>query len=362
MMPEESPDPTAPHTTWGGVIGRIAGCTLVALGLYGILCATLLTPYVNQGSDAGRVVGVYDGYRRIAAEADRRRELVLFWGSSMVREGVDCDLLEARDQGITAYNLSVSGDLPYRRIVELPRVSQLRPDRVVIGVSYAEAFETRLPFEDQIGALPSAAYAEMPLEAQALLSERFREIANRSALERTWWKRKFLLSAVCWKLGVPDRSNPIPAGFVSNLKTPHLYTKNIQEAELARFLKQRKGFYPPYTAGGELDPVKSNSARSLDLLIRELTAQHTQVVLAIMPMHPLLNAEVPAERRAKLQEFVRSFASPQVQTHDFQDALGAECFVDLLHLNERGRIAFTGAIAPLVAARPVSAASLVNLP
>lgn len=339
----------APPVTWRGVLSRLVGCTALAFALYGVLCATLLTPYVNQGSDAGRVVGVYDAYRRIASTADRQRELVLFWGSSMVREGVDCDLIEARDHGVNAYNLSVSGDIPYRRTVELPRVRQLRPDRVVIGVSY-EAFETRTPFEDQIGALPSAAYTEMPAAAQALMNDRFHEIAGRSALERIWWKRKFLLSAVCWKLGIPDRSNPIPAGFVDNFKAPHVYTQDIREAELARFLNQCDGSYPPYTAGGDLDPAKSTSALSLAILVKELTAQGAQVVLAIMPLHPLLNAEVPAARRAALQEFVRSFASDHVETCDFQDALGADCFVDLLHLNAKGRAAFSGAIAPLVAA------------
>jgi hypothetical protein len=54
----------------------------------------------------------------------------------MVREGVDCNLMETRDSHIGAYNLSVSGDIPYRRIVELPNVQKVRPSRVVIGVSY----------------------------------------------------------------------------------------------------------------------------------------------------------------------------------------------------------------------------------
>ncbi len=351
-----------PPVSWFGVLGRMAGCTVVALALYAGLTATLLTPYVNEGSDAGRVVGVYEGYQRIAAAPDPQRELVLFWGSSMIREGVDCDLIEAHDPGLKAYNLSVSGDIPYRRLVELPRVQQLKPDKVVIGVSYSEVFETRLPFEDQIGALPSSAYTEMPAEAQALFNDRFREIAGRSALERTWWKRKFLLSAVCWKLGLPDRSNPIPAGFVNDLKAPHLYTKNIPEAELGRFLRQRNGVYAPYTEGAELDAVKSTSARSLALLVRQLTAQGTKVELAIMPLHPLLNAEVPAERRAKLQEFVNSFASESVQIHDFQDALGPECFVDLLHLNERGRIAFTTAIGPHIASRASQNSTVALVP
>ncbi len=347
-----SADHKASSPSWREVLARLTLCCGLALGLYALVCGGLLTPYINQGSDAGRVVGVFEGYDRIAATADRQRELVLFWGSSMVREGVDCDLVEAQDPAVAAYNLSVSGDLPCRRLVELPRVESLRPARVVIGVSYPEIFETRAPFEDQIAALPGEAYRQMPPEAQALMDDRFREIAGRSACERFWWKRKFLLSAVCWKLGVPDRSNPIPAGFVDNLKAPHVYTKDIAPAELGRFLHQCFGHYPPYTDGGAATPSESVSARSLELLLRRLTAQHTEIVLVNMPLHPLLNAAVPAERRTALRDYLTALAAPNVAILDWQEALGPGCFVDLLHLNAQGRAAFTVRITQHLAERP----------
>jgi len=274
-----------------------------------------------------------------------------------VREGVNCDLVEVQDRAVTAYNLSVSGDLPSRRLVELPRVESLRPARVVIGVSYPEIFETRSPFEDQIAALPGEAYRQMPPEAQALMDDRFREIAGRSAWQRFWWKRKFLLSAVCWKLGVPDRSNPIPAGFVDNLKAPYVYTKDIAPAELERFLHQCSGRYPPYTDGGAATPSESVSARSLELLLRRLGAQHTEVVLVNMPLHPLLNAAVPVERRSALRDYFASLAAPNVAILDWQEAFEAGCFVDLLHLNAQGRAAFTARITQQLGERPPQALS-----
>jgi len=347
----------APAMSWRGVFGRLVFCTAVAFGLYAATSALLLTPYIHDGSDAGRVLGVYEAYPRIAASADRARELVLFWGSSMIREGVDCDLLEASDPRLAAYNLSVSGDIPYRRLVELPLVKELRPDRVVIGVSYPELFETRAPFEDQIAVLPPSAYARMPTEAQALLEPRFRKIAGRSSWERFWWKRKFLFSAVFWKLGVPDRSNPIPAGFVENLKTPHVYTKSVRRVELEKFLATRGGQYAPYTSGGEMTASAGASARSLALLVSELENQGTQVVLVNMPLHPLLNDAIPPERRAALCAAIKLLASPRVRVLDCQDAIATECFTDLVHLNAAGRAAFTGMMAGEMHPQPASVAA-----
>jgi hypothetical protein len=203
--------------------------------------------------------------------------------------------------------------------------------------------------------LPAEAYRAMPNDAQLLMNDRFREIAQRSEWDRFWWKRKFLLSAICWQMGLPDRSNPIPAGFVENLKAPHVYTKDIKVAELERFLRQRDGYYPPYTAGGEQDLEKSASAKSLALLVRELEKQGTNVVLVNMPLHPLLNAAVPVTRQTALREYLRSVGSDRVHVLDYQDKLGAECFVDLLHLNEEGRVAFTEIMTgTLASTRPTS--------
>jgi hypothetical protein len=269
----------------------------------------------------------------------------------MIREGVDCNLLESTDAHLAAYNLAVSGDIPYRRIVELPRLKELHPDQVVIGLSY-EVFEARTPLEDQITVLPARAYREMPPEAQALMTPRFREIAERPAWERSWWKRKFLFSAVCWKLGVPDRTNPIPDGHVNNLKAPFVLTKNIRPAELERFLAQRHGYYPPYTSGSETNLADGLASRSLALLVRELEKQEAHVVLVNMPLHPLLNAAVPAERRAALREYLKSFASAEVTVVDCQDNFGPECFIDLVHLNATGRSAFTGMMAGQLEATP----------
>lgn len=346
--------------TWPAFLSQLGAACAVALAGYAATVTWLITPYVNKGSDAGRVVGVYDGYERVLARMDRSRRTVLFWGSSMVREGVDCRLLETSSPQLAAYNFAVSGDIPYRRLVELPQVRRLHPDCVVIGVSYSEVYESRAPFEDQVAVLPASAYAAMSVEETALLEPKVTAVARRSTWERFWWKRKYAFPALCWKLGLPDRSNPIPSGYTENLKFPFVYTHSLPASDLKKYLDSRAGYYPPYTTSETLAPAQSRSGRSLKLIVSELQAEGIPVELINMPLHPLLNAAIAAPRHEALAGYLTSLRSPTVQVFDYQGALPAGCFTDLVHLNEQGRASFTAMMGRQLdgAADPVLAQSI----
>jgi len=331
-----------------------------ALTLYAATVRWFIDPYILQGSSAGRVAGVYDGYRSIQQQRALGHDtnaLVLFWGSSMIREGVDCGQLESAVSGVSAYNLAVSGDIPCRRLVELPQAKALRPERVVIGVSYPEVFEDRLPFEDQISVLPASAYRCLPPAAQQMMTAKFEAIANRSEWARFCWKRKFFLSAVFAKAGLSGRGERLKPGHATDFKAPWVYDQSINPAELKHFLAQHQNSFPPYTGNQSpsTEPVSSLAARSLALLVKELKSQGTEVVLVSMPLHPLLNEVVPASRRAALNAFLKSLSSERVKVVDYQDRLSAGNFVDLLHLSATGRVAFTLEMSRLLAAPPASA-------
>ncbi len=357
-------DPAAPAKplTWPVFLAQVAIACAVAFSLYAATIIWLVTPYVNEGSDAGRVVGVYEGYDRVLTGMDPSRRTVLFWGSSMIREGIDCRLLEMHAPQIAAYNFSVSGDIPYRRLVELPRVRRVHPNCVVIGVSYPEVFESRAPFEDQVAILPASAYAAMSADARALLEPRVTAIAQRSAWERFWWKRKYTFPALCWKLGLPDRSNPVPPGYTENLKSPFVYTQSLPATDLKKYLDSRAGCYPPYTESEVAQPAQSRSGRSLKLIVSELEAEGIPVELMNMPLHPLLNAAIATPRHEALRDYLDSLASPAVHVCDYQDALPAGCFTDLVHLNKEGRAVFTGLIGRQLdnASHPVLSRSSVE--
>jgi len=346
-----------------GVLTKLGIALGVALALYAATVRWLIDPYILQGSSAGRVAGVYEGYRSIQQQrttANDTNSLVLFWGSSMIREGVDCAQLEAALTGVSAFNLAVTGDIPCRRMVELPRVKALRPQRVVIGVSYPEVFEDRLPFEDQISVLPATAYASLPPAARELMNSRFKAIATRSEWDRFCWKRKFFSSAIFAKLGLSGRGDSLKPGHTTNLKAPWVYDDAIKAAELKQFLAQHQNTFPPYTGNQRADPANSLGARSLTLLVKELQAQGTEVLLVNMPLHPLLNEVVPAWRREALGGFLKSLGSERVKVTDYQDRLGPGDFVDLVHLSASGRAAFTLEMSRLLAA-PADSANLTQV-
>ena len=350
--------PAQQPITWSGILTRLTLCAAVALSLYALIVGLLINPYILRGSTAGRVVGVYEGYDSILRhrhEVKDTNTIVLFWGSSMVREGVDCAQLESDVAAVSAYNLAVSGDIPCRRLVELPRVQALHPQMVIIGVSYPEVFEDRLPFEDQISALPASAYEELSPAAREILPERLNQLANRPEWERFLWKRKFFLSAVFSTMGVEGRGDQLRPGHSTEFKAPWVYQQGIKTEELQRFLTLRKNVYPPYTSGTQSEPSSTLAARSLTVLVRGLEQQGCEVTLVNMPLHPMLNEVVPGERRAALNRFLATLRSDQVTVFDYQDKLPAASFVDFVHMNSEGRTAFTRSMAELLVSPPMSA-------
>ena len=357
--------PAAQPVTWRGILARLAACSTTALLLYAGIVAGLIEPYVRDGSSAGRVAGVYEGYRSILRhrlDSPDTNSIVLFWGSSMVREGVDCAQLEAGLNSVSAYNFAISGDLPCRRLVELPRAKEVHPQKVVIGLSYPEVFEDRLPFEDQIAVLPANAYAAMPPAAREMLPVKFHQMASRPEWDRFLWKRKFFLPAVFSRVGVGGRGDQLRPGHATEFKAPWVYVQGIRTEELKRFLALRKNAYPPYTSGPQGDPAGTLAARSLALLVRELVEQGTEVMLVNMPLHPMLGAVVPAERRAALNQFLATLRSERVSVLDYQDRIPASGFVDLVHMNAEGRIAFTQVMIEVLAAsdQPAPAKNLTQ--
>ena len=337
--------------SWTAVLTRLGIALGVALGFYAAIVRWLIDPYILNGSSAGRVAGVYDGYGFIQQHRSQHGDtnsLVLFWGSSMIREGIDCAQLETASPAVTAYNLAVSGDIPCRRLVELPRAKALNPQRVIIGVSYPEIFEDRLPFDDQISVLPASAYASLPSAALELMDERFKAKANRSEWEKFFWKRKFFTSAAFTKLGLSGRGDRVKTGHATEFKAPWVYDQGIEIGEMKRFLARHQNSYPPYTGNQHTHPGQSLAARSLVVLVKELEAQGANVLLVNMPLHPLLNAVVPAQRREALRSFLQRLGSDKITFVDCQDRLSADHFVDLLHLNAQGRTAFTETVSHLL--------------
>ena len=103
-IPVPEPDVVAYPATWLSVFASVGIAAAVALASYVLIVRSLINPYIENGSEAGRVLGVYRGYERIAAQHAASPEcgVVLFWGSSMIREGVDSHIVESLVPNIAA--------------------------------------------------------------------------------------------------------------------------------------------------------------------------------------------------------------------------------------------------------------------
>ena len=98
------------------------------------------------------------------------------------------------------------------------------------------------------------------------------------------------------------------------------------------------------------------SIQSLEFLVHEIQRRGTQVLLVNMPLHPLLNEAVPGGQRRCLLSYLQTLASPSVTIVDYQDKLPADHFIDLVHVNAKGREVFTHAIAEYLSKAEVASA------
>ena len=60
---------------------------------------------------------------------------IIFLGSSMTREDIDCIVIENDNDSLSCYNLGSSSDIPYLRLLEISKIIEAKPNLVVIEIT-----------------------------------------------------------------------------------------------------------------------------------------------------------------------------------------------------------------------------------
>jgi hypothetical protein len=318
----------------------------IPLGLIGmavlVLCAEIvLTRYDGDFADVGDSSHRFPGlvYPRVA------KYDVLCFGDSLAKHGVVPRVIERR-LGVSAYNLAISGGSPAAAYILLRRVldSGGRPTAVLVD------FKSRILSVDPrrlgegILALPNMT------EAVELCRE-FRDarFASKQLVSRllTSYRDRYGIRSVVWSWVDPGRSSSYvsPAPFERNWRRNQGAQLNAKNPVAA----SPEG--PPDVAGfllphWQCDP--RNQAQVLKFL--ELAADHgLRVYWLLPPIHPKVQSWRDQKNAdAAYERFVQGMLArfPNVQVVDARHArYGADLFVDSVHLDRDGAVAFTEQVA-----------------
>jgi hypothetical protein len=288
-----------------------------------------------------RVEAATAAYEAGTIAADR--PLVAIVGISDVREGVRLDVLgpamrqQWRFIGVAGAG---AGFASVQEQASLLLDGQLRPDLVIIGVSPMQMIES-VDFERGAAEVTKAGAGDLLGKAKSELRDALWFARRRSDL--VGWLDRTLLEArsgfermLGHQTTIDTRSPWRP--MLRTLGAEHYPDDVVRrglmvvESSGARDLKTFENSTAPFVEAGKL--------------VRRFKAQGSQVIVIIMPRHPWLEAIMPPSVDEIIESRLRfESMDAALVVLDYSEAVAADGFVDLVHLNTPGGERFTKQLA-----------------
>jgi hypothetical protein len=244
---------------------------------------------------------------------------ILFIGDSQTREDIDCTLISAG-----CYNLGVAGILPTQLIFLKEKIISSKPKKVIIGVSplfFNEEINMNL---DYYYVLPRGNQSESTWQ---MLNDKEKSILSQNPAQKLVYKRKFILS---FFINLIKPSNTKTENTLANFKQPFQYTQDQTAEEIDEKLNEDRIL--------RVFRYENTEERQKDILldlIRELKKSKIEVIVIQMPLNPKLLEKV------NMNEFnsfmLNSSNELKFELKNYQRSLDKTSFVDLSHLNAKGR-------------------------
>ena len=280
------------------------------------------------GPEGTRFVNILDFYPEIPEGS------IIFIGESQVRENVNCEIIE-NNSNQTCFNLGLNGIMPVQLALQKDLIISTKPDTVVIGITSSLFDETINQNEDLFMILNGKVVADDFMKER--LYDREGELLSLNFYERALFKRKFILPfylAVIKQIISPVENR---ISVVNNFKNPHFFNYNHSVEELSERLSD-----PIINSIFHVENGAKRQREAYSYLVSELIAAKIKVVVIQMPLHPLIEQNIPPESTKLFNDYVMELDN----TYDFQlinmqDDFTAQYFTDLTHLNEQGATIFS---------------------
>ena len=312
----------------------------------------LIDPILNKIllSKINDHIGVESEFRQSYLNLNEIKEdsniKMLFLGSSMTREAIDCNQIELELENHSCYNFGISADMPYLRLIELPIIIEMDPDYVLIELAPNAFVDPSCEIYNYQN--KKACYSNIQMRFglasiyqnneqketsfSNIINEHKRFIINNKIEEISFWDsyRLTLYNKVIRELVV---SEPY------NLKVPSIYDSSLSELEV---LSDLNSFY---NSSGwiPVNPSNSTNLESLIVIIDALLSKDIEIIFYSPPINPIAINALPSNHwnfyNASITLLDERYDLPTINTeHNKWDR---EEFIDITHLNQLGRTSFS---------------------
>lgn len=315
----------------------VAFAAAINLSLSGMARAHLLDWIPDRSTGIGFIV---ESRQRIDAAVRaydegtvvHDRPLAAFVGISDTREGVRLPAVSAAMKGRWRLIGVAGAGAGFPAIAEqgaLVLNSQLRPDVVIIGCSPLTLIDVaNLASADRAASSHRSALSRAIDELRSVLwlTQRRSDInafVDRALLDiRTRFFNEVGIAA-------DDDSRSPWRPLLRTLGTEHYPRAQLQSTMTKLRL----------AGAGELATYEGNAPALAQIggTIRRMEANGAKVIIVAMPLNPMLRTIMPRESRDVLTRRLRQSSNdPNLLVLDFSDAVDADGFIDLVHLNTTG--------------------------
>ncbi len=318
----------------------LVGAILVSFLLYEYTVCPNISSYGD--SLANRVYHIFEFYENLSNSSS-----ILLLGSSQMMDAVDAVYVENKiDNRLTVFNLGESADTPSRRLLELDKITKLRPRAVIIGISLfsvndyppegissfsavknslnPESSSLILIREDLQGVFTSTLIEKVSGTVIPLPQKKcIRQKANEGLSFIRYYLRKLT------KIFTGDANVMITENVAADLKSP--YAKSVMgknQSEFERDLNSNKELLGKYL----VDPFSNKNKNALLYTIGHLKNNNITVIVVNLPLSPYFNERIPVYSLDNFNDFVQTAILPLAPYYDFREYYDSTYFYDNTHL------------------------------
>ncbi len=306
--------------------------------------AVLINSFNDYGAENNRYLEVQDAYKTLPPES------VIFLGDSQVREDLDCSLIGAEEdtEAANCFNFGVAGIIPVQLALQKEQMVSSRPKVVFLGVSPL-LFNENMNKNDDFYFLKWEGQQEQQQEQPdsflfPRLTAEEKDLLQMDKIDRLLYKRKFVLPHYLgiikqvFSAGKSSGSRQKAAfNSFNNFNNPYLFTEEQSKEELAAKVND-----PEITGIFDFSSSSKRQRESFIYLIHELKKENITVVIIQMPLNPILLEKINPQSLSVYDQYLSEISSVcEIPLIDFGANFAEDEFIDLTHLNQKGRARFS---------------------